>query len=243
MHELPLIAAQAVPWISVAEMREVDRLMTDELGVALPLMMENAGRSLAVAARGLLDGDVEGRRITVLAGAGGNGGGGMAAARHLHVAGALVQVLLATAPTALRPVARLQFDILRRAGVPVEFVDDATLRQCDLVLDALLGYSQSGPPRANVMQLIELAHGSKVLALDVPSGLELETEKLHEPHVRADATLTLALPKAGLRVGVTNGVVGELLLADISVPPLVYERIGRAHTSPFSVSPIVRIGR
>jgi NAD(P)H-hydrate epimerase len=80
-----------------------------------------------------------------------------------------------------------------------------------------------------------------VLALDVPSGLELSTGTLSRPHVRAEATLTLALPKDGLRAAGATDAVGRLYLADISVPPSVYERLGRPHSSPFGASPLVRL--
>src|SRR5712691_8965591 len=61
---------RAVPSVSISQMREIDRLMVEEVGVTLEQMMENAGRALAeVARRGL--GDLVGRRIAVLVGPGG----------------------------------------------------------------------------------------------------------------------------------------------------------------------------
>ncbi len=65
----------------------------------------------------------------------------------------------------------------------------------DLVVDALLGYSQRGSPRPAAARLIAAAAAARVVALDVPSGLELSRGVLHEPHVRAEATMTLAAPK------------------------------------------------
>lgn len=103
------------PWVSVAQMREVDRLMVEGLGISLA--RENAGRSLAVVARRMLGGGARGRRVLVLAGAGGNGGGGLVAARHLANAGADVDVGLATAPEELRGVPGEQLAILRAMGI------------------------------------------------------------------------------------------------------------------------------
>ena len=54
----PAVAADSLPWISVAQMREVDRLMIEEFAIPLEQMMENAGHNLAVLARALLGGDV-----------------------------------------------------------------------------------------------------------------------------------------------------------------------------------------
>jgi len=71
--------------------------------------------------------------------------------------------------------------------------------------------------------MIRLANGSDapVLALDVPSGIGTGTA--HEPSINAAATMTLDLPKEGLRSEAARGKVGELYLADIGVPPSLYE--------------------
>lgn len=73
-----------VPAVTVAQMREVDRVMVEDLGIVLLQMMENAGRALALQAGQLLGGRVSGREIVVLCG---SGGGGMVAARRLALWG------------------------------------------------------------------------------------------------------------------------------------------------------------
>lgn len=71
-----------VPYLTTEQMREVDRLMVEELGIELIQMMENAGRSLAeVARKRFLAGDAAGARVEVLVGPGGNGGGALVCAR------------------------------------------------------------------------------------------------------------------------------------------------------------------
>lgn len=234
----PVVDAASLPWLSAQQMREVDRLMMSDLGITLERMTENAGRWLARLARHLLGGDVSGRHVRVLAGAGGNGGAGLVAARHLAVAGARVDVWLGVAADRLGPVPSAQHRILERIGVPITF-GSRDAADPDLVLDALLGYGQTGHPRGEAAHLISWAAGRRVLSLDVPSGLELETGRLLEPHVRAEATLTLALPKEGLRNRVV--AVGDLFVADISVPPLVYEKLGVPYVSPFGRGPIVQV--
>jgi NAD(P)H-hydrate epimerase len=237
----PRVEAAALPWLSVEQMRDVDRLMLDELGISLVRMMENAGRSLGVLVRSLLDGSVEAQRVLVMAGPGGNGGGGLVAARHLAVAGALVEVRLATPPERLTPVPAEQLQILRRMGVGVGVGPPSVPVDADLVIDALLGYSQTGDPRGDAARLIEWSAGRRVLALDNPSGLELSTGRARTPCVHAEATMTLALPKLGLRTTTATDIVGRLFLADISVPAVVYERLGLRYGSPFAASPIVEL--
>jgi hypothetical protein len=86
----PTIEAAAVPVVTAAQMREVDRLMVEVMGIDLLQMMENAGRSLAEVAVGRF----RAASVTVLAGRGNNGGGGLAAARHLADRGVDVSVVL-----------------------------------------------------------------------------------------------------------------------------------------------------
>ena len=220
-------------------MREVDRVAVEELGLTLERMMENAGRQLAELARRLLAGRVAGRVIAVLAGPGGNGGGGLVAARHLANAGADVRVVLASAADKLTPTTRSQYELALQTGVRSDTIERTP--EVELVLDALLGYSQAGPPRGEAARLIEWAQGRRVLALDVPSGLELATGTLHLPHMRAEATLTLAAPKGGLRVPEAGAAVGNLFLADISIPPGIYARLGIDYRTPFTTAQLLHV--
>jgi hypothetical protein len=79
---------------------------------------------------------------------------------------------------------------------------------------------------------------SPVLSLDIPSGLDATTARIGKPCVRATATLTLALPKTGL---VAAPVVGELYVADISVPPSLYREKGIGVPQLFNEALIVRL--
>jgi NAD(P)H-hydrate epimerase len=236
----PVIDAQTVPWLSVEQMREVDRIMVEELGISLVRMMENAGRSLAQVARGLLGGDTAGHSILLLAGPGGNGGGGLVAARHLLAAGAEVAVALSAPAERFAPVPAEQLAVARRLAIPMhEGVH--SLEEPELVVDAILGYSQRDQPHGRAAELIRWSAGRRVVALDVPSGLELGTGKLHIPHVAAEATMTLAAPKTALSAADAAAAIGRLFLADISVPALVYERLGLTYETPFTRQPVVEL--
>lgn len=236
----------AVTSVSVEQMREVDRLMTEEVGVSLLQMMENAGRCLATHARASLGGDVRGRRIVVLAGRGGNGGGGMAAARRLTVWGAAVTVVLAAPRDAVHGAPEQQLTILDWIGVPLRLVGDRTsdlLAAADLLIDALIGYGLRGAPVEPVASLTRAANasGRPVLALDLPSGLDGDSGEPSDPTMRAAATLTLALPKRGLFTPSARPWVGELHLADISVPEQVYQRLGLKVGPIFARSDIIPV--
>jgi NAD(P)H-hydrate epimerase len=222
-------------------MAEVDRLMIEEHGILLIQMMENAGRNLAELARRILEGQLTDRKIIVLCGAGNNGGGGMVAARHLHNRGAEVTVKFAGDPARLKDLPAHQWRILGTLGLTAEQEPD--LAESDLILDALLGYGLTGAPRGLMAEWIERANTASrpILSLDTPSGLDPTTGIPAYPCIRAAATLTLALPKTGLFAEAARPFVGDLYLADISVPPELYRRIGVEVGPLFAGDTIIRV--
>jgi NAD(P)H-hydrate epimerase len=211
-------------------MAEIDRIMLEEFGVETMQLMEVAGRAVAVFARQRFLGvDARGKRVAVLCGSGGNGGDGMVAARYLAVWGASPEVWLGRRPVPDKGIAAHQLAILEHLGVPIhEPTPSPSLPESDLVIDALLGFSLSGAPTGETAALIRAANAqpSPILAVDLPSGLEATDGTAYDPCIRATATLTLALPKAGLLVPSARDVAGELVVADIGVPAAAYARIG-----------------
>ena len=171
----------------------------------------------------------------------------MAAARRLANWGAEVHVVLAHPDLALSEAPARQLASLRALGVPEHRPAETAsiLHGADVVLDALLGYGVDGPPRESEAGLIRTvnSHDVSILALDIPSGLDPDRGVPNEPTIRATRTLTLALPKVGLLRAEAAISVGELWLADISVPAHAYARFG-IHPGPlFAESDLVRITR
>ncbi|MDL1943630.1 NAD(P)H-hydrate epimerase [Chloroflexi bacterium CFX2] len=231
-----------IPSLTTAQMIEVDRAMIEDYRIELIQMMENAGRAFAELARRQMRGAVQGSSVVVLCGSGNNSGGGMTAARRLHNWGANVTVVLSKPVDEIRGVPAHQLDILKRIKIPI--VDSASpLPTPSLILDAIIGYNLSGPPRGAAADLIRWANeqSAPILALDTPSGLDLTSGTAHDPTIRTTATLTLALPKQGLLNPEAKKYVGELYLADISVPPELYANMGIVVPPLFAESDIVRI--
>jgi NAD(P)H-hydrate epimerase len=216
-----------VPFLTTEQMREVDRVMIEDVGIDLTRMMENAGRSLAQLARErFFDGDARAKSVIVLAGPGGNGGGALVAARRLHSYGTLVGVVAIREPEHMAEVSAQQLRILENIGVPLTVGEMPPVRPPDVIIDGLIGYNLRGAPRGLAGELVEWANStiSPVLSLDVPSGLDATTGRVFAPAIKATATMTLALPKQGLRAAEAHDVVGELYLADIGVPAELYAR-------------------
>jgi NAD(P)H-hydrate epimerase len=196
-------------------MTEADRLAVDGFGIELLQMMEHAGSSLAELCNALAPPGP----VTVVAGGGNNGGGGLCAARHLIARGREVTVVLATERVGPAPAHHLR--TLHVMGVePIESPDDD-----GVVIDALVGYGLAGPLRGRAAELAAWMAGRFVVSLDFPSGHGFPGA------VSPDATLTLALPKAGLHD------VAPLFLADLGLPPALWARMG------LDVPPLFGAGR
>jgi len=243
---IPLYA-DPLPALTTPQMIEVDRAMMEDYQIGLIQMMENAGRNLAHLARErFLGGDPRGQAVVILAGTGGNGGGALVCARRLHNYGADVRVFTTKPDESFAPVPGHQLATLRQMGVPVASAENVGAATAVLIIDGLIGYSLQGAPRGTAAGLIGWANrqDAPVLALDAPSGLDTSSGTVHDPAIRATATMTLALPKVGLLAETAVAHVGELYLADISVPPALYASpaLQLAVGPIFAASDILRIG-
>jgi NAD(P)H-hydrate epimerase len=220
--------------VTAEEMARVDRVAVEEVGLEVRQMMENAGCILAHHVRAVADGSV-----LVVAGNGGNGGGGLVCARHLANRGVDVQVVLDRPAEGLTGDAAHQHRILAEMDVPIgtgvaalEGMGDRT------VVDALIGYGLSGAVRQPADAFIEwmVDHALPVVSLDVPSGLDATTGEPRPVAVHPARTVTLALPKTGLK-----DRVGTLYLADIAIPQTVYERLDIPYERPFDSADWARL--
>ncbi len=240
------IKEASVPFLTTDQMVEVDRAMIEDYRILLIQMMENAGRNLAHLARvRFLSAEPTGKRVAVLAGVGGNGGGALVCARRLKNWGVSVEVFVTKSQAEFAEIPRHQLGITGSMNIPSRIGAPPAGADFDLVVDGIIGYSLKGAPRGTAADMIRwaAAQSAPVLALDVPSGVDTTTGTAFTPVIHAAATMTLALPKEGLRVRSVRPQVGELYLADISVPPELYaEPALRLQVSAlFSQSDIVRV--
>jgi len=228
-------------YLTAEEMADADKKAIEVYGIDVLALMENAGAATAQIARKMLGGEVEGRSVCCLVGRGNNGGDGLVAARHLHNWGADVRVVLAGGRADLRDAAARQMATVERMGIAV-LDAGAKLGGAVLLVDALLGYGSRGSPREPVAAVIRKANDSRVsiLAVDIPSGLDATTGEPGDPAIAAKATVTFGLPKTGFLNPKARPYVGELYLADISMPGRIYDTlsVGRGL---FGANTLVRI--
>lgn len=258
----PLRQTSTIPSVTADEMREVDRLATQDATLDLLQMMENAGRALATIVRDYSPPDGEGdagggptggSAILIMAGKGNNGGGALAAARHLRNWGYDPQVVLSAPPNSLGDAAAHQHHTLHKDGLRSlwagsrEFDEQfpQLLHEAAIVIDGLIGYNLDAALRGDTAVMVEAILDRAppvVVSLDVPTGIDATSGEIRSAGVVATSTLTLALPKTGLLQGDATAAVGDLLLADIGIPNYIFERIGRTPPADlFAASSIVRL--
>jgi ADP-dependent NAD(P)H-hydrate dehydratase / NAD(P)H-hydrate epimerase len=196
------------PTLSSQQVRELDRLAAARFGIALDWLMEAAGWQAARMCEGW---------TAVCCGVGNNAGDGLAAARHLHRWGRLASVSCVDR-SRLHGHAARELEALEAAGVVVG--DRPAFDGAQIVLDAIFGTGLNRAPEGAFAECIESinAAGLRVIAVDVPSGLDADTGVAYSPTVRADATITFTLPKTGLLRADGPRHAGAVTVADIGIP-------------------------
>lgn len=222
--------------VTAREMRLIEQAFTKEAGLPSAVLMESAG---AAVARSVAERVAAPGRVLVLCGHGANGGDGFVAARHLAIAGYDVAVWLAGEEGRLDGDAALMWRALQGTGVQIVVWDgraDAladAIRQADVVVDALLGTGASGAPRGRVGAAMSVLAACRprrgiVVAVDLPSGVNADTGEAPPEAVRADVTVTFGAPKWGHFLFPAAALRGDLVVADIGLPPALAERVGVA---------------
>jgi NAD(P)H-hydrate epimerase len=200
------------PVVTAAEMRALDRATIDDIGIPALALMETAGRAVAAAAAGA-------QRVAVVCGPGNNGGDGFVAARVLRDAGVDAVVYLAAERSQVKGDALAHLAILERAGGVVLPVDVDAIASAPLVIDALFGVGLARPVEGTYAEVVAaINHAERVLAVDIPSGLDADTGKVLGTCVEAHATVTMGALKVALVSAPGFAHCGEVVVADIGIP-------------------------
>ena len=187
-------------------------------GVSADVLMEGIGAKLA---RCISQFFPQPGLLVCYAGKGHNAGDAFVAARHLVPLGWKVLVRLPFNPGELAPLSRAKLDLLP-PNLLAEPLEPATPQAGPLVqLDALVGLGASGPLRAPLsalaaeMNSLRRRVGAQTVAVDFPSGLDLETGVPGDPCVTADYTAAVGYAKNGLVTDAATNHVGRLAVLDL----------------------------
>ena len=207
--------------VTAEQMREIDRISIDEMGIPEVVLMNNAGRALAEAVSSRYK-DVP---AIVFCGGGNNGGDGFTAAYYLKNSGIDTAVYLSCRRDKLSQSSSAFLKICDSMNIPVTEVTPENLHEIiipenSVVIDATLGTGFTGSPRGIILEFIRIINssGCKVFSADIPGGLPSDGSGPDAEAVKADYTVTMGLPKISLVTYPGKKYTGELIVADIGFP-------------------------
>jgi hydroxyethylthiazole kinase-like uncharacterized protein yjeF len=213
------------------QMQFADRVTIDDHGVRSIELMARAGHEAALEIRRRFGLRARGR-VSIFAGRGSNGGDGFVIARELAERAASVHVYFLGRLDEITGDARVHANELS-PHVPITPVatDDAWRQHrvaaldAELVVDALFGTGLTRPLSGLAAAIVTdlNAAAAPIVAVDLPSGLSADRTDVPGPAIRATMTVTFGAPKLPLVLTPACACAGELVVADIGIPPGVIE--------------------
>jgi NAD(P)H-hydrate epimerase len=222
--------------VSAAEMRALDRAAIQDCKISSLRLMENAGMAVVKEMEQCF-GRLRGKTVTVLAGKGQNGGDGLVVARILRQRGWRARVGLLWPASMLTSDATRMLRKYKQAGgrtypvlgpASIHSAVAALLGESDVLIDAIFGTGLNAPiegPVADVIQVMNKAR-RRIVAVDIPSGLDADSGEILGTAVQAFMTVTLARPKRGLFLGEGPNIAGIIRVGDIGIPEELIARAG-----------------
>ena len=214
--------------VSTKQMKDLDRRAVERFGIPEEILMENAGESTYFAIMRELT-DLKGP-IVCVCGLGNNGGDGLVVGRKLHSMGKEVFIYLLGEPDKYRGPARLNFEIIKKIGIPFEVLKELKsfeedLKRAELIVDAIFGTGLTRSVEGLYSEVISKINGSnkKVVSIDIPSGINGDNGKVMGVSIKANFTVTYGLCKYGNLLSPGFSYNGRLYLTHISFPPSMYE--------------------
>lgn len=210
------------------QMQEVDRQTIEQVGIPSMVLMERAAVCVVERVKQVLP---EGGNVLAVCGTGGNGGDAVAVARMLHLSGYAVELYLAWEEdeARLHPSTGMQLEIARNCGVPETARTGKRMDfgAYDVIVDGLFGIGLTREITGAYAECIRQINASKsrVIAVDIPSGVHAGTGAIMGVAVQADETVTFGEYKAGQLLYPGAGACGKLTVCDIGFPSFVTERV------------------
>jgi len=232
MERFHLYKIDKMYFASGKEMEKIDRIAVEQ-GLEIRQMMELAGWHILAFFEKLKI--QKSRKVVVVCGKGNKGGDGLTAARHLSNHGYAVSVVLVSRD--VKRDAKHQLQLLKKMQLPIFLYPNLQAKKeitkANVLIDALIGYHLGGKPRGVFQKVIEEMNRAKakIISYDIPSGVDATSGVCLVPCIQAVATLTLALPKRGLKKA--RKYFGKTVVADIGIPAFVYDRVKKGSRPPF----------
>ena len=210
------------------EVRAFDAWAINTLGIPGMVLMENAGRSCAELIEDKLK-DVIEPKVCIFCGTGNNGGDGYVIARHLVNHGIKVTVVVCGDRNKIKSDAKTNLDILEQMGESIELLNlsgrdivgeiERLSAGTDIIVDSIFGTGLRGQLSDEYRRLIEGINtcNSRVLAVDIPSGLDCDAGEPLGSAIRAAWTVTFVAVKKGFVSANVDQYTGEIFVASIGI--------------------------
>ena len=208
--------------LSSNQARYLDRITVDKFKISNRNLMKNAGKEIAFYAKKMVN-NIPNPVILVICGKGNNGGDGYAAASFLQHDGFNVSVQSIVAKELIKREALFFYEECVNLGIPISFYPSLkSTNDFHLIIDGLLGIGLKGPIENNFIKIFTWLNNlnSKILSIDVPSGLNCDNGTFRKSSVKADCTVTFGAPKIGMYLRHGPQYCGKIVVGDIGFPSL-----------------------
>ena len=215
--------------VTSEQMKKIDKITIEEIGISGLELMEKAGLGSALVAKNNWDGEVENKKVVIFCGKGNNGGDGFVVGRYLSSWGADVEFYLLGKKDEVKGDALVNLKKAIDLNLPLKEVlkekEFPSELKADLIVDAIFGTGFKGKATGLEEKAIQLINSStiKVLSIDIPSGLDADTGLVEGVCIKADSTPTMGLPKIGQFFFPGKSYCGKVEVIDIGVPQRVIE--------------------
>ena len=215
--------------VTTKQIQKLDDVAINTFGIPSVVLMENAGKAVFTE----ITKRFRPKRVCAVCGVGNNAGDGFVVARHLVDAGIMTDVLLLGESAMLKADALLNYNLLRRLRCPVNSVKRITpkviamLNAADVTVDAIFGVGLNRPVTGVYKDMIAAInrHAGRVVAVDVPSGLDATSGRVYGCCIKANKTISFTYPKKGFLIQEGPHHVGSLKVVDIGIPKMVKARV------------------
>ena len=204
------------PIYTIEQIRRLEQLAVQS-GISEQLLMTRAGEA---AFEYLRDTWPKAKHLVVICGKGNNAGDGYMLASLAHHHDYQVTILYLAHPDDLTGTAQWAARQAQATSVSMQAWDEAMRLTTDVIIDALLGIGIQGEVSWDYQQVISWINAQQkpVLAMDVPSGVEVDTGRVNTVAVKAQQTITFIGAKLGLYTGAAVDYCGEICIADLNLP-------------------------
>ena len=218
--------------LTVKQIQTLDDVAICQYGVPSIALMENAGKAVADETLRQLK-KKPSAKVVVICGLGNNAGDGFVVARHLLNAGIRTDVYLIGSARKLKQDAAINYNILRSIKYPVQEIKDVSpgmvkkFESADVFVDAIFGVGLNREIKGVFKDVVEAVNGyaKKVVAVDIPSGLDGTTGNIYGVCIKANTTVTFSFAKKGFLKKEGPKHVGKIKVVDIGIPIRLMERI------------------